>query len=601
MRSSRRPRRPRRARTTDAERRPADALPEEQRRRGRGSATRAGRDARRSDARHRDATPDLRPRTGARTSAATTGHRWDFVTDTVTTTRTASPTATPPPDPASAPDPWVHLAWRALGTDVRVTVLATSAADAEGIVDLAPPILERIEARWSRFRPESELRRLNRAAGNPVVVSPDTFAAIAHAVEAWRASRGRFDPTVLPSLIALGYDRDFRSVAPDGPGITGTGPAVGCDGIILDPLVHAVTLPVGTALDLGGIGKGLAADRLAAELLAAGATGVCADLGGDVRVSGRGPQAGAWSVNIDDPLQTGATGALLIREGAAATSTRLRRSWRRGGRTVHHLVDPQTGEPADTGLASVTVVAGTTWWAEVLAKTAFIAGPEDGAALIGEAGVTGLFVHDDGHVTELAGLHSFRPEFAGCGFDRHCDRSARDAAPVVVHGPGQRIGRVGARDGVGVVGSAPLGARDPEAEPRLGSRPPSLPRRHRVPVRAPPRRRALRRHVRRLDRRRRARALRHHVEARERRPGDRRHVPAVRDRAHFVRDAAVAAPCLARRAPAVVHRLHRGDRARTARGNRRLGAGNPVVRDRHVDDGRDPLCGADRIARHPRR
>jgi thiamine biosynthesis lipoprotein len=75
---------------------------------------------------------------------------------------------------------------------------------------------------------------------------------------------------------------------------------------------------------------------------------------------------------------------------------------------VHHLVDPRTGDSAHSGLASVTVVAGTAWWAEVLAKAAYIAGPDDGADLIGRAGVTGLFVHDDGRVTELAGLASFR-------------------------------------------------------------------------------------------------------------------------------------------------------------------------------------------------
>ena len=76
---------------------------------------------------------------------------------------------------------------------------------------------------------------------------------------------------------------------------------------------------------------------------------------------------------------------------------------------MHHIVDPRTGDPAWTGLAAVTVVAGTTWWAEVLAKAAFVAGPDLGAALVGEAGATGLFVHDDGRVTELAGLGAFRP------------------------------------------------------------------------------------------------------------------------------------------------------------------------------------------------
>ena len=96
--------------------------------------------------------------------------------------------------------------------------------------------------------------------------------------------------------------------------------------------------------------------------------------------------------------------------GAVATSTKLRRHWTRGDRTLHHLIDPRTGEPAESGLASVTVVAGEAWRAEVLAKAAFVAGAADGAALIEAAGATGMLVTDDGDVVELDGLGpSFRP------------------------------------------------------------------------------------------------------------------------------------------------------------------------------------------------
>jgi len=302
----------------------------------------------------------------------------------------------------------VHTTFRALGTRVRVTVLAASESEADGLVDLAGPMLEHLESRWSRFRPGSELSRLNAAGGAPVMLSDDTFDAVAHALEAWRATDGRFDPTVLPSLIALGYDRDFRSVLPDGPAPAVVVPG-GCADIVIDPIVRCVTLPVDVSLDLGGIGKGLAADRLAATLLEGGAVGVCVDLGGDVHVAGVGPLGGPWPILIQDPLGTGATGALAIREGAVATSTRLVRAWVRGGRRVHHIVDPRTGDCAETGLTSVTVVSGSTWWAEVLAKAAFVAGPTAGAALLAAAGVTGLFVHDDGRVTELPGLAAFRP------------------------------------------------------------------------------------------------------------------------------------------------------------------------------------------------
>jgi thiamine biosynthesis lipoprotein len=112
-------------------------------------------------------------------------------------------------------------------------------------------------------------------------------------------------------------------------------------------------------------------------------------------------------IEVDDPLATARVGRLALRAGAIATSTRLRRSWTRDGRTLHHLIDPRTGAPAASGLASVTVIAGEAWRAEVLAKAAFVAGPE-AAIVVAEAGATGLLVTDAGEVVELDGLAPFR-------------------------------------------------------------------------------------------------------------------------------------------------------------------------------------------------
>jgi thiamine biosynthesis lipoprotein len=151
---------------------------------------------------------------------------------------------------------------------------------------------------------------------------------------------------------------------------------------------------------------------VSAELLAAalpGVTGVLVNLGGDLRARGDAPPPHGWVVDVDDPLETGRTGVLAFGEGAIATSTKLRRAWTRGERTLHHLIDPRTGEPADSGLASVTVVAGEAWRAEVLAKAAFVAGRDEGRLLVERAGATGLFVTDDGDVEELDGLGRFRP------------------------------------------------------------------------------------------------------------------------------------------------------------------------------------------------
>ncbi len=302
-------------------------------------------------------------------------------------------------------DAFREARFRAMGTDVLVVA-------AGGPTDLdvwAASRVEALEARWSRFRPESELSRLNAAGGAPVVLSSETLALVSLAVESWRLTGGRFDPTVLPALRAAGYDRDFAAVPRDtADPVPDAVPAPGCAAVHMDPVVGSVQLDPGVALDLGGIGKGFAADLVATELLAAGAAGALVDLGGDLRAAGVPPEQGGWLVEVDHPLDGQGAGMLAVVDGAIATSTRVRRAWTRAGRVMHHLIDPRTGAPADHGLASVTVVAGETWRAEVLAKAALIAGPVEGARLVVDAGVTGLLVHDDGEVQDLPGLEAFR-------------------------------------------------------------------------------------------------------------------------------------------------------------------------------------------------
>ncbi len=365
-----------------------------------------------------------------------------------------------------------RLECRAMGTDVLVLVRTDGhvGAPLDELSRYVVDRLEHLEARWSRFRSSSDVSVLNAAGGRPVVVAPETFALVERAVDAWRVTGGAFDPTVLPALIAAGYDRDFDAlVRAQAAGEESAGeelgaasdeatPTPGCGGIELDATVGAIRLPPGVAIDLGGIGKGRAADLLALELVERGAVGcsstsavTCAsrakrrcscprEVISTRHVSPRkmspremgpreagpremgpremGPKGGSgperngkargWVVGIDDPLGTGATGRLVLADGAIATSSRLRRTWTRSGRAMHHLVDPRTGAPATTGLASVTVLAGSAARAEVVAKAAFVLGPADGAALVERLGLTGVLVHDDGRVEDLAGVAAFR-------------------------------------------------------------------------------------------------------------------------------------------------------------------------------------------------
>lgn len=194
---------------------------------------------------------------------------------------------------ALAPTGWSELGFRAMGTQVHLAVPAEAAA----LLLDARLRIEDLEARWSRFRDDSVLSRLNRAAGRPVLVDDETFDLLATAVGAWQGTGGRFDPTVLDALEAAGYDRSFAGLGADlgaGPGpASGPAPAPtpGCAGLRLDPTLGRVEVPVGVRLDLGGIGKGRTADLVATELVAAGAPSALANLGGDLRVAGELPLA----------------------------------------------------------------------------------------------------------------------------------------------------------------------------------------------------------------------------------------------------------------------------------------------------------------------
>ena len=293
-----------------------------------------------------------------------------------------------------------------MGCDAQIVVTGGR----PGLAADARARIEELETRWSRFLPGSELSRLNALAGTPTVVPPETFDVVAMAVEAWRLTAGRFDPTVLHALVAAGYDRTFEDVvAARHTSVFGVPTVPGCAGIELDAALRSVHLPAGVALDLGGIGKGRAADLVVGELLAAGAAGACVSLGGDVRVAGEPPDgAAAWPVGVADPWDLARDLCVLrIVDGAVTTSTRLRRRWAGPSGEVHHLLDPGTGTPAWSGVAAVTVVAAEAAWAEVLAKAAFVAGPQEGIALLAASGADGLVVGDGGAVHETAGFERF--------------------------------------------------------------------------------------------------------------------------------------------------------------------------------------------------
>jgi thiamine biosynthesis lipoprotein len=287
-----------------------------------------------------------------------------------------------------------HARRRAMGSDAHVVVVADAAA-APDLHRAAWLRIDELEQRWSRFLPGSEVTALNRGAGRPVAVSDDTFTLVARAVEAWRLTGGRFDPSVGAAVLAHGYDRDIdRLAGTDPPAPPAPRPAPGLAGVVLDPWLPAVTLPRGSTFDPGGIGKGLAADLVVGALRAAGAAGALVGLGGDLRAAGTPPVAEGWVVTVPDPLRPrNELARLAIPGGGVATSSPLRRRWRTGAGAAHHLVDPAGGRPASAPAAAVTVVAAEAWWAEAVATSLCLAGA---GRLDRHPGVHALAVAADG-------------------------------------------------------------------------------------------------------------------------------------------------------------------------------------------------------------
>jgi thiamine biosynthesis lipoprotein len=232
-------------------------------------------------------------------------------------------------------------------------------------------------------------------------VSNETVVLVERAIEAWRLTGGAFDPTVLGDVIRAGYDRTFEELGP-APGTSAL--VVGCTDIEIDGF--DIRLPAGTGFDAGGIGKGLAADVVAAEVMAAGADGVCINLGGDLHVLGTAPE-GNWTIAVEHPSFDEPLALIGLEHGAVATSTTLKRRWPIDGEQRHHLIDPRTGTPSTTDLTLATVIAGQAWVAEVLATAVLLRGSAHPFDLLNHEHTAALVADDHGRVSTSTGFDAY--------------------------------------------------------------------------------------------------------------------------------------------------------------------------------------------------
>jgi thiamine biosynthesis lipoprotein len=256
---------------------------------------------------------------------------------------------------------------KALGTTVKLMVVADDAMAADETLLRAAQDLEETEQALSRFRPESELAVLNREGS--ILAGPRLLTAISASIRAYEWSDGLLDPRVIEALEGFGYrgslpEGDVGAVAPLGP--------LGHADMRawVDETGGRVTLPPNVRLDLAGVGKALGIGWAASHL--AGHAGLLVDVGGDVVALGHDESGKPWKVAVEhDEIIGGFEGETL----AVATSTTRLRSWRADRRVAHHIIDPRTGAPSEGELVYATVSAPSILEADLAARLLLIEGP----------------------------------------------------------------------------------------------------------------------------------------------------------------------------------------------------------------------------------
>lgn len=295
------------------------------------------------------------------------------------------------------------VTFTSMASDIEIRVV-DPAPDAQEAVGRAVAAIGEIATHLTRFDPESALSKANRAPDAWHDVPAVLADAISCAHTAHLVTHGLFDPRVGGTLAAWGYDKSFERIetGPAGPWSieihrtrTGT-PTLRAT---WKPSVTGTVINLGgSAIDLGGIGKGLAV-RHAATALADAGRSVLVDAGGDEWLAGPGPDGDGWKVGVEDPLgRDEHVLVLAVTDLGVATSSIARERWTVRGVPVHHLVDPRTNTPGGAGLAAVTVLHPDPAWAEVWSKTLYLTGAADIAASAASLDLAAAWVTVDGEI-----------------------------------------------------------------------------------------------------------------------------------------------------------------------------------------------------------
>ena len=298
---------------------------------------------------------------------------------------------------------FASMSFPALGT---TAVVVAGTEDLDAAVLAVGSVLDDIDRTCSRFRRDSDVSRVNDAGGLWTTVDELLVEAVDVALRAASITGGLVDPTVGGSMLRIGYDRDFAEIPSDGPALPTEASWLAAPAWRLVEIRHdrsQIRSPRGVRLDLGSTAKALAADRAASCAAELVGDGVLVSLGGDIAVAGRVPEGG-WLVGIADDHhgdpEPGETVGIF--SGGLATSSTTVRRWVRGGRPVHHIVDPRTGLPAREVWRTVSVSAGSCVDANTASTAAIVLG-EDAPVWLTSRSLPARLVRPDGDITRVGG------------------------------------------------------------------------------------------------------------------------------------------------------------------------------------------------------
>jgi len=292
-----------------------------------------------------------------------------------------------------------------MGTQVSITVVAKTEQEGEAAIDAAMAEVRRFDRMMSLYKDDSEITRVNLAAGKgPVEVSPEMIEIVEAARKISELTDGAFDVTVGP-LVVLWQMRLKEGAAPTETEIESIKNRVGYRNIITDKKASTLFLmKPGMIMDFGGCAKGYVADRVAELLKGRGIDNAIVALAGDIRVMGHRPDGSSWRIGVQHPRDSAKTLTVLeLSDKFISTSGDYERYQIVHRKRYHHILDPRTGKPSE-GMESVTLVGDRGSVGDPLATALFILGPEKGLTIVKKLGYEAIFVDDKGRVVMTEGI-----------------------------------------------------------------------------------------------------------------------------------------------------------------------------------------------------